>query len=199
MNIPAPKLAVFISGTGTNLQALIDAQKKKKLEAQIALVVSSSPTAQGLGKAEREGIETFVFQEKEFASKEEATNALLSKLRGKGIGYIALAGYLKIIAAEIISEFGNKIINIHPALLPKYGGKGMYGIHVHEAVIAAHDKESGVTIHLVDEKYDHGRILIQIRVPVYDDDTPGLLQQRILKEEHKHYPIMVNKLVKGEI
>jgi len=199
VNKTIPRLAVFISGTGTNLQALIDAKKKKKLEAEIALVVSSSPSAAGLGKAEKEGIETFVFQEKEFASKEEATNALLSILREKKIEYIALAGYLKIIAAEIISEYENKIINIHPAILPKYGGQGMYGIHVHEAIIAAHDKESGLTIHLVDEKYDHGRILKQIKVPVYEDDTPGLLQQRILKEEHKHYPIFVNKLVKGEI
>lgn len=194
-----PRLAVFISGTGTNLQALIEAKKKKKLEAEIALVVSSSPTAQGLGKAQKEGIETFVFLEKEYSSRDEATKALLTKLEEKKIEYIALAGYLKIIAPEIISAFENKIINIHPALLPKYGGKGMYGIHVHEAVIAAHEKESGLTIHLVDEKYDHGRILTQIRVPVYDDDTPGLLQQRILIEEHKHYPIIVNKLVKGEI
>ena len=194
-----PKLAVFISGTGTNLQALIDAKKKGKLEADIALVVSSSPQAGGLSRAENAGIPTFVFQEKEYLSKQEATTVLIEKLKGHKIEFIALAGYLKLLAPEIIAAYSDKIINIHPALLPKYGGKGMYGMHVHEAVIAAHEKESGVTIHLVDENYDHGRILKQIKVPVYEDDTAGLLQQRIQNEEHKHYPIVLNKFVKGKL
>ncbi len=199
MEKPAPKIAVFISGTGTNLQALINSRKKGKLEAEIALVVSSSLQAGGLSHAERAGLPTFVFQEKEYPSKMEATKALLEKLRQHKIDFIALAGYLKLIAPEIIAAYPDRIINIHPGLLPKYGGKGMYGVHVHEAVIAAHEKESGVTIHLVDEKYDHGRILKQIKVPVYDDDTPGLLQQRIQKEEHKHYPIVINNFIKGKV
>jgi len=194
-----PKIAVFISGTGTNLQALIDARNKKKLEAELALVVSSSPSALGLSKAEQAGIPTFFFQERDYPSKQEAAKVLLEKLKEDQIDFIALAGYLKLIAPEIISAYPDRIINIHPALLPKYGGRGMYGVHVHEAVIAAHEKESGLTIHLVDEKYDHGRILKQIKVPVYDDDTPGLLQQRIQKEEHKHYPIVLNKFIKGKV
>ncbi len=199
MEKPLPKLAVFISGSGTNLQALIDAQEKGKLEAEIAVVVSSSPQAGGLTRAENSGISTFVFEEKKYASKPLATKTLLEKLKEHKIEFIANAGYLKLIAAEIIAAYTDKIINIHPALLPKYGGKGMYGIHVHEAVIAAQEKESGVTFHLVDEKYDHGRILKQIKVPVYEDDTPELLQQRILKEEHKHYPIVLNNFIKGKI
>ncbi len=196
MGKPAPKLAVFISGTGTNLQALIDARKKGKLTAEIALVVSSSPQTGGLSRAKNADIPTFIFEEKKYPSQPVATTALLDKLKEHMIDYIANAGYLKLIAPEIIAAYPDKIINIHPALLPKYGGKGMYGIRVHEAVIAAHEKESGVTFHLVDEKYDHGRILKQIKVPVYEDDTPELLQQRILKEEHKHYPIVINNLIK---
>ena len=198
MEKPLPKLAVFISGTGTNLQALIDARNKGKLDAEIALVVSSSPQAGGLSRAENAGIPAFIFQEKQYPSKRDATAALLNKLKGQKIDFIALAGYLKLLAPEIIAAYSKRIINIHPALLPKYGGKGMYGIRVHEAVIVAHEKESGVTIHLVDEKYDHGRILKQIKVPVYEDDTPELLQQRIQKEEHKHYPIVLNKFIKGK-
>jgi len=194
-----PKLAVFISGTGTNLQALIDARNKGKLTAEIALVVSSSPQAGGLTRAENVDIPTFVFEEKKYPSKPVATKALLDKLKEHKIQFIANAGYLKLIAPEIVAAYSDKIINIHPALLPKYGGKGMYGIHVHEAVIAAHEKESGVTFHIVDEKYDHGRILKQIKVPVYEDDTPVLLQQRVLKEEHKYYPIVLNKFIKGKI
>ncbi len=194
-----PKLAVFISGSGTNLQALIDAKTNGKLDAEIALVVSSSLKAGGLVRAENARIPTFIFEEKKYTSKLLAAKSLLGKLKEKKIGFIANAGYLKLIAAEIIAAYPDKIINIHPGLLPKYGGKGMYGKHVHEAVIAAHERESGVTFHLVDEKYDHGRILKQIKVSVYDDDTPESLQQRILKEEHKHYPIVLNDFIRGKI
>ncbi len=199
MGKPLPKLAVFISGSGTNLQSLIDAKENGKLDAEIALVVSSSPRAGGLTRAEKAGIPTFVFEEKKYESKPLAAKSLLGKLKEKKIEFIANAGYLKLIAAEIIAAYTDKIINIHPALLPKYGGKGMYGIHVHEAVIAAHEKVSGVTFHLVDEKYDHGRILKQIRVPVRKNDTPESLQQRILKEEHQHYSIVLNDFIRGKI
>ena len=181
------------------MQALIDAKKNGNLDAEIVLVVSSSPQAGGLTRAKNAGIPTFVFEEKKYETKLLATTALLGKLREHKIEFIANAGYLKLIGPEIIAAYTDKIINIHPALLPKYGGKGMYGIHVHEAVIAAHEKESGLTIHLVDEKYDHGRILKQIKVPVYEDDTPVSLQERILKEEHKHYPIVINNLMKGKL
>lgn len=199
MNKSISRLAVFISGTGTNLQAIIDSRKKGKLAAEIVLVVSSSPKAMGLHRAEQAGIPTFIFEEKKYPSKIEATNSILAKLKEFKIDFIALAGYMKLVAPEIIAAYPDRIVNIHPALLPKYGGKGMYGINVHEAVIAARDKESGVTIHLVDEKYDHGKILKQIKVPVYEDDTPGTLQQRIQEEEHKHYPIVLNKFIKGKV
>lgn len=195
----SPKLAVFISGSGTNLQALINARKNGKLIAEIALVVSSSPQAGGLVHSEKEGIPTFVFQERKYFSKQSGAAVLLEKLKEYQIKFIALAGYLKLLAPEVIAAFENKIINIHPGLLPKYGGKGMYGMHVHEAVIAAQEKESGVTFHLVDDKYDHGRIVKQIKVPVYEVDTPGILQLRIQKEEHRHYPIVLNEFIEGKI
>lgn len=194
-----PKLAVFISGNGTNLQALIDYRKREQLAASLALVISSSSKAPGLARAEEAGIPAFIFEEKKYAAKAEAVKTLLEKLKEFEIDYIALAGYIKLIPPEVVAAFPDRIINIHPALLPKYGGHGMYGMHVHEAVIAAHEKESGLTVHLVDDKYDHGRILKQIRVPVYEDDTPELLQQRIQNEEHKHFPIVVSRFIEGKI
>lgn len=198
MERQAARIAVFISGGGTNLQALIDGSKVGILSGKIVWVVSSSAKAYGLTRAENEGIETFVFKQKKYASREDAAADLLSKLQERRIDYIALAGFLKLIPTAIITAYRNRIVNIHPALLPKYGGKGMYGHHVHEAVLAAGDKESGVTIHLVDEIYDHGKILHKVPVPVLPDDTPDSLAARILEQEHKFYPRVLNKLIRGE-
>ncbi|MEW5994161.1 MAG: phosphoribosylglycinamide formyltransferase, partial [Candidatus Zixiibacteriota bacterium] len=151
------RIAVFISGSGSNLQALIDAAKMGLLSGRIALVVSSSSKAYGLTRAENEGIETFIFRLKKYPSPEVAAEDLLAGLKERQIDYIALAGYLKLLPSEVVRAYHNRIVNIHPALLPKYGGKGMYGHHVHEAVLAAGDKESGASVHLVDEIYDHGQ------------------------------------------
>jgi len=123
---------------------------------------------------------------------------LLPRLKERHIDEIALAGYLKLLPLEVVRAYRGRITNIHPALLPKYGGKGMYGHHVHEAVIAAGDRESGPTVHLVDEIYDNGRILGQARVPVLADDTPDTLAARVLTEEHKLYPKILQKLIQGE-
>ncbi|MEW6413391.1 MAG: phosphoribosylglycinamide formyltransferase [Candidatus Zixiibacteriota bacterium] len=193
-----PNIAVFISGSGSNLQALIDATKSGILAARIAYVVSNRRDAYGLERAAGEGIETFVFKEKKFATAEAAGDDLLSKLKERKIEYIALAGYLKLLPVAVVKGYHSRIVNIHPALLPKYGGKGMYGHFVHEAVIANGDKESGVTIHIVDEFYDHGRILEQAKVPVHADDTPDTLAARVLKQEHKLYPRVLDKLIKGK-
>lgn len=198
MNDAPKRIAVFISGGGSNLQALIDATKDGRLRGEIVLVVSSSPTAYGLTRAQDSGVATFVFQSKDFDTKDSAENALLKKLKESQIEYIALAGYMKFLSPKIVSAYKNKIINIHPALLPKYGGKGMYGLNVHQAVIESGDKESGLTIHVVDEIYDHGKVLAQVKVPVKVDDTPETLQKRIQIEEHKHYPIVLDKFIKGE-
>jgi phosphoribosylglycinamide formyltransferase-1 len=192
------RIAVFISGSGTNLQALIDGTKAGILAGRVVWVVSSSAKAYGLTRAQKEGIETFVFKYKKYPSREAAEKDLLDKLRERKIDYIALAGYLKLVPSNVVAAYRNRIVNIHPALLPKYGGAGMYGHRVHEAVLAAGDKESGATVHLVDEIYDHGKILEQVRVPVYPDDTPDSLAARVLEQEHKLYPRALNKLIRGE-
>ena len=191
-------LAVFISGSGTGLQAFIDATKVGVLHCRIVWVVSSTAKAYGLQRAANEGIETFVFRAEKYLSPEAAGKDLLDKLRQRQIDYIALAGYLKLLPPEVVAAFRGRIVNIHPALLPKYGGKGMYGHHVHEAVLAAGDKESGCSVHLVDEIYDNGRVLEQSRVPVLEDDTPETLAARVQAEEHKFYPRVLQRLIKGE-
>ena len=193
-----PRVAVFISGGGSNLQSLIDATKSGILDARIVLVVSSSSKAYGLERARKENIDTFVYRPKKSDSPEMAADDLLARLKEHEIDFIALAGYLKLLPANIVRAYRNRITNIHPALLPQYGGKGMYGHHVHEAVIANGEKVSGLTIHLVDEIYDNGRILHQEKVPVEPGDTPETLADRILEQEHKWYPRVLNKLIKEE-
>jgi len=193
-----PRIAVFLSGGGSNLQSLIDATKSGILKAQVVYVVSSKRKAYGLERAAKEGIDSAVFKPKKYPSPEAAGEDLLNKLKKRGVDYIALAGYLSLLPPVVVQTYRNKIVNIHPALLPKYGGKGMYGHHVHEAVLAAGDKESGVSVHLVDEIYDHGRVLEQMRVPVLPDDSPDTLAARVLKQEHKLYPRVLQKLIRGE-
>lgn len=196
--MPLPvNLAVFISGGGSNLQSLIDAVKAGRLSARIVLVVSSRADAFGLERARREKIDTVVYKIKDYPSPEDAEKDLLKILEYYRVDLIALAGYLKMIPVSVIKKYKGRITNIHPALLPKYGGKGMYGHYVHEAVIAAKDKESGATVHLVDEIYDHGEILMQERVPVMPGDTPESLAERVLNVEHKIYPIALEQLIRG--
>jgi len=192
------RIAVFISGGGSNLQALIDATKCGILAAQIAWVVSSRKDAYGLVRARNEGIETFVYKPKKYASADEADRDLISRLRDRRIDYIALAGYLRLVPSAVVKAYRRRIVNIHPAMLPKYGGKGMYGHFVHEAVLASGDKESGPTIHLVDEEYDRGKILEHARVPILPNDTTESLATRVLEQEHKLYPRVLQKLIKGE-
>ena len=198
MNQGETRIAVFISGGGTNLQALIDASKRGKLSAEISLVVSSNSKAFGLTRAENAEIATFVFKEKNYESKSEASQNLLAKLKEHKIDFIALAGYLKLLSPELVSAYNGKIINMHPALLPKYGGQGMYGIYVHQAVLASGDKESGISFHIVDEDYDRGRIVEQFNLPVLENDTPESLQERVLKKEHEEYPKILDKFIRGE-
>lgn len=197
MNAPA-KIAVFISGGGSNLQSLIDASKNGKLSGEIVLVVSSKLKAYGLERARNSGIDTFVFRTKDYPGKDVAESDLFDMLEEYQIEYIALAGYLRLLPEQIVKKYTGKIVNIHPALLPKYGGKGMYGHFVHEAVLAAGDIESGATVHLVDEIYDNGRILLQKKTPVKPDDTPDTLAARVLVLEHQIYPVALENLIKGK-
>jgi phosphoribosylglycinamide formyltransferase 1 len=192
------KIAVFISGGGSNLQSLIDASKSGKLAGEIVLVVSNKLKAYGLERAANAGIDSFVYRLKDFPDEETAEHELMAMLEEYQVEYIALAGYLKLLPADVVKKYRGKITNIHPALLPKYGGKGMYGHFVHEAVLAAGDKESGPTVHLVDEIYDNGRILLQKKVPVMPDDTPDTLAARVLEAEHLLYPEALDNLIKGK-
>lgn len=198
MNDPRAKLAVFISGGGTGLQSVIDASARGDLAAEVVWVVSSTKKAYGLERAAKAGIEASVFRPRKDADPDAVGERLLGKLKDRGVEYIALAGYLRLLPEKVVRGYKHRIVNIHPALLPKYGGKGMYGHHVHEAVITSGDKESGPTVHLVDEIYDNGRILEQVRVPVLPDDTPETLAARVLKEEHKLYPRVIDNLIKGK-
>lgn len=192
------RLAVFVSGGGSNLQSIMDASRAGRLSAEIVLVVSNRKNAYGLERARSAGIDTFVYRMKDYPSKDDARRDLLEMLQEYKIDYIALAGYLKLLPLEVVKRYQNRITNIHPALLPRYGGKGMYGHFVHEAVIEAGDKESGATVHLVDEIYDNGRILEQGRVPVFPDDDADKLAARVLEVEHKIYPEALENLIQGK-
>lgn len=189
------KLAVFISGGGTNLQALIDACSDGSLQAEIKAVISNNSRAYGLERARQAGIETFHISSAVYPDKADYLNALLQILEQRQINLIVLAGYMKLMPSGLVKQYYGRIINIHPALLPRYGGPGMYGINVHKAVIESKDSFSGATVHLVDEKYDHGPILIQRRVPVRPGDTPETLAARVLEIEHKILPQAVSLFI----
>jgi phosphoribosylglycinamide formyltransferase-1 len=180
-------LVVLASGGGTNLQAIIDNIEAGKLNAQIRAVISNNSKAYALERARNHHIPAIHLSHKQFDSSEEFDQKLLSILKENETDMIVLAGYMKMIAPTIIRQYKNRIINIHPALLPSFGGKGMYGIHVHEAVIKSGAKVTGVSVHLVDEIYDHGAIVLQKTAPVMDDDTPESLAERVLKVEHQAY------------
>ena len=182
------RLAVFLSGGGSNLQSIIDKCVDGYIPAEVALVVSSSKKAFGLTRAEKAGIEGVVYRRKKFSDGQAADKFLFDLLKTHKIDVIALAGYLKMLPPLVVQAYRDRIFNIHPALLPKFGGKGMYGQNVHRAVIEARETESGVTIHKVDEIYDHGDIVAQEKVPVFPEDTPEELAARVLKVEHSLYP-----------
>lgn len=199
--MPDPKrarLAVFISGKGSDMQAIIDASKRNELDADVVWVVSNTKKALGLDRAKEQGIETSLFNAKEYGTPSEAGDDLVAHLKKRQIDYVVMAGYLKLMPSAVLKAFPNRVVNIHPGILPQYGGPGMYGHFVHEAVLAANEKESGCTVHLADEIFDHGRILEQVRVPVLEGDTPDTLAARVLQQEHLIYPKALQKLIKGE-
>lgn len=187
---PVTRIAVFASGSGTNAENLIKYFSRNPF-IEVALIVTNNPGAYVLKRADDAGIPAVVM-DKEFRNSQDRVMKLLEK---HGIGFIVLAGYLLLIPAWLVRQFPEKIVNIHPALLPRYGGKGMYGEHVHRAVIESGDKESGITIHLVNEQYDQGDIIFQARCPVLDDDTPETLAKRIHELEYQYFPAVIEKLI----
>ncbi|MDO4629995.1 MAG: phosphoribosylglycinamide formyltransferase [Planctomycetia bacterium] len=180
------KLAVFVSGGGTNLQAIIDAVAAGTLtNVEIAAVFSSSRKAYALERAANAGIPGFCFVPKEYETREAFTDAMLVKLAELQIDMIALAGYMVVLDPKVVEAYQNRVVNIHPSLIPAFCGKGNYGIHVHENALARGVKLAGATTHLIDCGTDTGPIVMQKAIPVLDDDTPETLQKRVMKEcEH---------------
>ena len=185
------KIAIFASGSGTNAEQIMTFFKSHPL-AEVALVLSNKPDAFVLERAKRFNVPTHVFDRATFRE----TSSVLQVLQEKDVSLVVLAGFLWLVPGYLINAFKGRIINIHPALLPAYGGKGMYGRHVHEVVIKSGDKESGISIHFVNEHYDEGAIILQARCEVLPDDTPESLAERIHHLEHRHYPQVIEELIK---
>jgi len=178
------RVAVCVSGSGSNLQALLDRLQGEE-PARVVLVLSNRPEAGGLARARAAGVPAEILADPADASE------WITRLGRRDVDLLVLAGYLKLVPSAVVQKFGGRIINIHPALLPDFGGEGMYGKRVHTAVLASGAVESGATVHMVDEEYDRGAILAQRRVPVLAGDTPDELARRVLAEEHRLLPEVV--------
>ena len=190
---------MFASGRGSNFQALAEAISRKDVDAKIVAVISNNSDAGALALARSFHIPALHLSQKQFPSKDIFTQATLSALESHGADFIVLAGYMKKIDPAVIRRFKNKIVNVHPALLPAFGGQGMFGHHVHEAVIAQHAAISGATVHLVDEEFDHGSIVLQESIPVDPNDTPEMLAAKVLRIEHRILPRAVDLFARKKI
>lgn len=183
------RLAILASGSGTNAEKIME-HFHRSSKIQVALVASNKADAFVLERAKKFGVPTFTFSRKEMDA-----GVLLAKLQEEKIDWVILAGFLLKIPDELIRAFPDRMVNIHPALLPKYGGKGMYGAHVHEAVKASGDTETGITIHLVNEHYDEGKIIFQAATPVTPEDTPDTIAQKVHALEHRYFPEVIESLL----
>ena len=192
------RISVLVSGNGSNLQCIIDAVEDGRIaNSKIVGVISSSENAYALERARQHEIPAAAVTKYEYADMRDRMDAILKILDGEHPDLIVLAGYLSILPAKVVEKYRGKIINIHPALLPKFGGKDFYGIHVHEAVLAAGEKESGATVHYVDEGVDTGKIILQEKVPVLPGDDPQTLRERVLEIEHKILPEAIAMIEKA--
>ena len=190
------KIAVLVSGGGTNLQSIIDAVKVGELDCKIEMVISSKSYVYALERAKEAGIDTYVVSKKEYG--ENQSNRILELTEGK-VDLIVLAGYLSILDGEILDKFKNRIINIHPSLIPSFCDPKMYGLHVHEAAIKKGVKVSGCTVHFVNNEVDGGAIILQEAVPVYFEDSAEDLQKRILVKEHLLLPKAIKLISEGKV
>lgn len=184
------KIAIFASGKGSNAEKIIEYFRYSPA-ISIALIVSNKPGAGVFTIAETNNIPVLLLEKEKFLKG----NGFVDELKASGINFIVLAGFLWKLPVALIRAYPDKIINIHPALLPKYGGKGYYGRHVHEAVLKNKEEETGITIHYVDELYDHGKIIFSAKCPILENDDPDSLAKRVLKLEHAHYPRVIEKLL----
>ena len=195
------KIAVLVSGGGTNLQALIDAEKRGELgNGKISLVISSKPDVYDLERSKNNSIKSIVLPRKEYDSIADYSKALADTMENENIDLVVLAGFLTIIDEQVYNRFPNRILNVHPALIPSFCGKGFYGLHVHEAALEKGVKLSGATVHIVTPECDAGPIVLQKAVEVKQDDTPETLQRRIMEEaEWKILPQAVKLFCEGKI
>jgi len=193
------RLGILASHGGTNAQAIIDACREGRLDAAVRVLISNNSDALALERARRAGIHAVHLSSQTHPDPDRLDEAILETLVSRDVNLVVLAGYMKRLGPATLSHFRGRILNIHPALLPKFGGQGMYGMRVHEAVIAAGERVSGVTIHVVDENYDTGPILAQRQVPVMPGDTAETLAERVLVVEHELYPQTLARIARGEI
>ena len=189
-----PTIAVLISGSGSNLQAIIDASEKGEIPCRVGIVISNKANAYGLARAKKHGIPTEVVDHKGFATREEFDARLVEVIRGSGADLVCLAGFMRILTPVIIRAFPNRILNIHPALLPSFPGT-----HGPGQALAYGVRFSGCTVHFLDEGVDTGPIIVQAIVPVYDDDTEDTLAARILVQEHRIYPMAIRLFFSGRL
>ena len=192
-------IAVFASHGGSDLQAIIDGCKNEQIHANVAVVISNNANSMALQRANNENIPNFHMSAKKYGSEEVLATEIINLLLQYNIDMIFLAGYMRLLHHSILEKYNNRIFNIHPALLPKYGGKGMFGMNVHTAVIKAKEKETGVTIHRVNAEYDSGEIVAQTKVTVMENDTPEALAKRVLHREHVFLVEVISNIVDGKI
>ena len=193
------RLGFLSSHGGSNMQAIIDACKDGRLGASVCVVISNNSGSSALERARREGVPNYHMSGKTHPSAEELDRGMLEVLAKHRVNLVILAGYMKLLGPRTLRHYRGRILNIHPALLPKFGGKGMYGSAVHKAVLAADETMTGVTIHLVDQEYDRGAILAQSEVRVEADDTVESLSERVLRREHEFYVETLQRIERGEI
>jgi len=183
------KIAILVSGKGrgSNMAALVEACRNGRIDGEVVSVIGTRPDMPALERARNMGVPVHVLEPKRYVNDEAYGQVLRENLEHAGVDLICLAGYMRLLPLNVVRSYSGSILNVHPALLPEFGGKGMYGLHVHEAVLTSGAKETGCTVHFVDEEYDTGPILLQARVPVEPGDTPETLAARLLPIEHETY------------
>ncbi len=189
-NKEVPRLAVFASGAGSNAQRLVEYFEQTS-SAKVVSILSNNPQAGALVRANSLGVESFVFSREEFYQ----TPKVLEYLKAKQIDWVILAGFLWLVPVSLLKAYPHKVINLHPALLPKFGGKGMYGMNVHKAVVAAHETETGITIHYANEHFDEGEIIYQAKCTVAPTDTPEHIAEKIHQLEHTFFPTVIEQII----
>ena len=192
-------IAVFASHGGSDLQAINDGCKSNKINATVVAVISNNADSMALQRAKNENISAYHLSAKKFGNEEALSKEIVDVLANHEVDMIFLAGYMRMLHITVLEKYNNRIFNIHPALLPKFGGKGMYGMNVHTAVIEAKEKETGVTIHRVNAEYYSGEIVAQTTVPVLENDTPEILAARVLEREHTFLVEVIADIINGKI